>query len=46
MLPILNESLAKRSVDLKSINPGEVEVATGSASLIMNLQEGIDKELA
>ena len=46
MLPILNESLAKRSVDLKSLKPGEVEVATGSASQIMNLLEGIDKELA
>ena len=46
MLPILNESLAKRSVDLKSLKPGEVEVATGSASQIMSLQEGIDKELA
>ena len=46
MLPILNESLAKRSVDLKSLKAGEVEVATGSASQIMNLQEGIDKELA
>ena len=46
MLPILNESLAKRGVDLKSLKPGEVEVATGSASQIMNLQEGIDKELA
>ena len=46
MLPILNESLAKRSVDLKSLKPGEVEVATGSANQIMSLQEGIDKELA
>lgn len=46
MLPILNESLAKRSVDLKSLKPGEVELATGSATQIMNLQEGIDKELA
>ena len=46
MLPILNESLAKRNVDLKSLKPGEVEVATGSASQIMNLQEGINKELA
>ena len=46
MLPILNESLAKRGVDLKSLKPDEVEVATGSASQIMNLQEGIDKELA
>ena len=46
MLPILNESLAKRGVDLKSLKPGDVETATGSATQIMFLQEGIDKELA
>ena len=46
MLPILHESVAKRGVDLKSLKPGEIEVATGSATQIMNLQEGIDKDLA
>ena len=46
MLPILNESLEKRGVDLKSLKPGDVETATGSATQIMFLQEGIDKELA
>tara|TARA_B100001175_G_scaffold78993_1_gene66037 strand:+ start:1875 stop:2357 length:483 start_codon:yes stop_codon:yes gene_type:complete len=46
MLPILNESFAKRGIDLKSLKPGEVEIATGKATQIMGLQEGIDKELA
>ena len=46
MLPILHESLAKRGVDLKSLKPDEIELATGSATQNMNLQEGIDKELA
>ena len=46
MLPILNESLAKRGVDVKSLKPGDVEFFTGSATQIMFLQEGIDKELA
>ena len=46
MLPILHESLAKRGVDLKSLKPSNVETATGSATQIMFLQEGIDKELA
>tara|TARA_Y100000741_G_scaffold29146_1_gene20952 strand:- start:49 stop:531 length:483 start_codon:yes stop_codon:yes gene_type:complete len=46
MLPILHESFAKRGVDLKSLMPAEIELATGSAAQIMHLQEGIDKELA
>ena len=46
MLPILKESLAKRGVDLKSLKSEEVEISTGSATQVMNLQEGIDKELA
>ena len=33
-------------MDLKSLKPDEIEVATGSATQNMNLQEGIDKELA
>ena len=46
MLPILHESFAKRGVDLKSLKPAEIELATGAATQIMHLQEGIDKELA
>ena len=46
MSPVLNESLAKRGIDLKSLKPGEVEVGGGNAQQTIDLQEGIDKELA
>ena len=46
MLPVLNESLAKRGVDLKSLKPGDVEVSGSSSPQVITLQEGIDKELA
>ena len=46
MSPVLNESLAKRGIDLKSLNPGAVEVSGGSAQQTIDLQEGIDKDLA
>ena len=46
MLPILNESLAKRGIDLKSLKPKNIDLSGGSAKQTINLQEGIDKELA
>ena len=46
MAPILNESLAKRGIDLKSLKLGEVDLAMGSARQLITLKEGIDKELA
>lgn len=46
MSPVLNESLAKRGIDLKSLKPGEIEVSSGNTQQIIDLQEGIDKELA
>ena len=46
MLPVLNESIAKRGVDLKSLKPGDVEVSGSSSQQVITLQEGIDKELA
>ena len=46
MLPVLNESLAKRGIDLKSLKPGNVEVSGSAAEQVIMLQEGIDKELA
>ena len=46
MLPILNESLAKRGVDLKSLKVESIEVSTGSAKQEILLQEGIDQEIA
>ena len=46
MLPILNESLAKRGIDLKSLKPNNIDLSGGSAKQTINLQEGIDKDLA
>ena len=46
MLPVLNESLAKRGIDLKSLKPGNIEVSGTAAEQVIMLQEGIDKELA
>jgi len=46
MAPVLNESLAKRGIDLKSLKPGDVEVSGSSSQQVITLQEGIDKELA
>ena len=46
MSPILNESLAKRGIDLKTLKPQDIEVSGGSAQQNIELQEGIDKELA
>ena len=46
MAPILNESLAKRGVDLKCLKPGDIDVLGSNAQQSITLQEGIDKELA
>ena len=46
MSPLLNESLAKRGIDLKSLKPNNIDLSGGSAKQTINLQEGIDKELA
>ena len=46
MLPVLNESLAKRGIDLKSLKSADVEVSGSAAQQVITLQEGIDKELA
>ena len=46
MLPILKESLAKRGVDLKSLEPDSIEIRTGNAKQDLFLKEGIDQELS
>ena len=46
MAPILNESLAKRGIDLKCLKPGDIDVSASNAQQSITLQEGIDKELA
>jgi len=39
MLPVLNESLAKRGVDLKSLKPGDVEVSGSSSQQVIKRDE-------
>ena len=46
MAPVLHEAMAKRGIDLKTLQPGTVEVANGAARQSVGLQEGIDRELA
>ena len=46
MLPILNESITKRGIDIKTLKAGEIEIATGVARQPIILRQGIDKELA
>ena len=40
------QALAKRGIDLKTLQPGSIESATGEARQSISLQEGIDRELA
>ena len=46
MLPILNESITKRGIDIKTLKAGEIELATGVARQPITLRQGINKELA
>ena len=46
MEPVLQEALAKRGIDLRALNPGNVDVANGEARQTISLKEGIDRELA
>ena len=46
MLPILNESITKRGIDIKTLKAGGIELATGVARQPITLRQGIDKELA
>ena len=46
MEPVLHEAMSKRGIDLKTLQPGSIESATGEARQSVSLQEGIDRELA
>ena len=46
MMSILQESLSKRGVDLKSLRPQQVELSIGNARQNILLIEGIDKEIS
>ena len=46
MMPILKESLVKRNIDVKSLDPQKIEVSNFNASQKVLLRQGIDRELA
>ena len=46
ILPILNESLTKRGLDIKSLRPQDIEITTGQAKQEIFLIEGISKEIS
>ena len=46
MEPVLHEAMSKRGIDLKTLQPGSIESATGEARQSVSLQEGIGRELA
>ena len=46
MMPILRESLVKRKIDVKSLDPQKIETSNFRASQKIFLKSGIDRELA
>ena len=46
MMPILRESLVKRKIDVKSLDPQKIETSNFRASQKIYLKSGIDRELA
>ena len=45
-MPILRESLVKRNIDVKSLDPQKIETSNFRASQKIFLKSGIDRELA
>ena len=46
MSAVLQEAITKRKMDIRILKPGKIEVANNTARQTVDLQEGIDKELA
>ena len=46
MMPILRESIVKRNIDVKSLDPQKIEASNFRASQKIFLKSGIDRELA
>ena len=46
MSSVLQESVTKRKMDIRILKPGKIEVANNTARQTVDLQEGIDRELA
>ena len=46
MTPVLHESMSKRNIDIRVCKAGDIEVANNKASQEIQLQIGIDRDLA
>ena len=46
MSSVLHESITKRKMDIRILKPGKIEVANNTARQTVELQEGIDRDLA
>jgi hypothetical protein len=46
MASVLQDSITKRKMDIRILKPGKIEVANNAARQTVDLQEGIDRELA
>tara|TARA_E500000331_G_C17269191_1_gene718403 strand:- start:22 stop:504 length:483 start_codon:yes stop_codon:yes gene_type:complete len=46
MFSVLQEAITKRKMDIRILKPGKIEIANNTARQIIDLQEGIDRELA
>ena len=46
MSSVLQEAVTKRKMDIRILKPGKIEIANNTARQIIDLQEGIDRELA
>ena len=46
MSSVLHESITKRKMDIRILKPGKIEISNKTARQTVDLQEGIDRELA
>ena len=46
MAPVLQEAITKRKMDIRILKPGKIEISNNTARQTIELQEGIDRELA
>ena len=46
MSSVLQEAITKRKMDIRILKPGKIETANHTARQLIDLQEGIDRELA
>tara|TARA_B110000444_G_scaffold256375_1_gene292608 strand:- start:52 stop:534 length:483 start_codon:yes stop_codon:yes gene_type:complete len=46
MSSVLQEAITKRKMDIRILKPGKIEVSNNTARQTVELQEGIDRELA